>query len=56
MILSKLQNSFGKSSIKASKVFNSLSLSGGWAKLALLQNLGCGSAGAVLQMCQCAAG
>jgi len=56
MILSKLQTSFVKSSEKISKVFNILSLSGGWAKLALLQNLGCGSVGAVLQMCQCAAG
>lgn len=51
MILSKIQTSFGKASEKVSKVFNRLSLSGGWAKLGLLQNLGCGSAGAVLQMC-----
>jgi len=56
MILSKIQTSFVKSSEKVSKVFNRLSLSGGWAKLALLQNLGCGLSGAVLQMCQCAVG
>jgi hypothetical protein len=56
MILSKIQTSFVKSSEKVSKVFNRLSLSGGWEKLALLQNLGSVSAGAVLQMCQCAAG
>jgi len=56
MILSKIQSSFGKASEKVSKVFNRSSLSGGWAKLALLQNLGCGSAGAVLQICQCASG
>jgi hypothetical protein len=46
MILSKIQTSLGKSSEKVFKVFNRLSLSGGWPKLALLQNLGCGSAGA----------
>jgi len=33
MILSKIQSSFGKASEKVSKVFNRLSLSGGWAKL-----------------------
>jgi hypothetical protein len=54
MILSKIQSFLEKQSKKVSKVFNRLSLSGGWEKLALLQNLGCGSAGAVLQMCQCA--